>query len=96
MTQDAKDLSKMFDLANDACLNINEERLCEHCPLNGHMCLMEEDVITVAQHLSPIVWQEFLDVSDDIYKFHEEADRMASEADFRRKFLLEEEEIARR
>ena len=96
MTQDAKEISKMFDLINDACLNINEERLCEYCPLNAHMCLMDEDVITVAQHMSPIAWQEFLDVSDDIYKFHDEADRIASEADARRKYLAEEELIARR
>ena len=96
MTQDAKEISKMFDLVNDACLNIAEERLCEHCPLHSHLCLMEEDVITVAQHLSPIVWQEFLGISDDIYKFHDEANRIASEADARRKYLAEEEFIARR
>ena len=91
-SKDANMLSRAFDLAFDACANISEEGLCEDCPLLNHMCLEEESVIEVAQHLTPRAWKEFLDISDDIIRVHEAMEREQEEREKELKALNREYE----
>ena len=73
MTKDAKELTRAFDLLHEACMTISEAGACESCPLHEHLCLDDYKaiVVDIAEKTAPVIWQKFLDFSDDIYSMEE-------------------------
>jgi hypothetical protein len=89
MRREAREISKAFDLLFEACTNIQDCGGCDVCPVK-HMCLDdgETSVVEIAQHASPMTWNELIGLSDDIFRL--EDDIAADYADRQRKFEIEE------
>lgn len=89
MTKDAREIGNALDLIATACEEIKDHDRCEDCPLS-HVCLEDtsESFIDIADLISPLSWDEFLNYADNV-TFKDE-DLEAQHADFRRKYDIEE------
>jgi hypothetical protein len=90
MTRDAREIAKAFDLIGTACQEIKDHDRCEDCPLR-HLCIDEEVCAEFIDLVSASTWDEFIDFANNVE--FTDADLDAQNADFLRKFELEERMI---
>ena len=88
MKNEAKSVERAFEIVFDACLDIQERGACADCPLYGHLCLADEDFITIADLTCASSWKEFIDYADNACT--SESDAVALHADRERKIAIEE------
>ena len=83
MRKDVQDITKVFDLLETACRNIQDNDQCEDCPMSFN-CLDgrygSATAVELEQLVSPGKWEEFLDYADNCIP----SERLQAEMDYAR------------